>query len=183
MNVQMILICSLFLYVLYSSCNEGYINKPLKDEPDDMQFLACHDYSSNQNLGNNNYKLKRHSVGEPLQGTYSYFLDTYKIRDYNEIFHAPICEKEYKFKDIGNLTVPEILDHGDATKEEDMLTIEDEYEKNSIKDPYYSFVSPKYIGNKLTYTDATNEMFLDTHHSQQGENGTAHRAGEEYIPT
>ena len=109
MNVQMILICSLFLYVLYSSCNEGYINKPLKDEPDDMQFLACHDYSSNQNLGNNNYKLKRHGVSEPLQGTYSYFLDTYKIRDYNEIFHAPICEEEYKFKDIGNLKVPEIF--------------------------------------------------------------------------
>jgi hypothetical protein len=192
MNMQMILIISVILYVLiatrfdkgfrYSSCKEGYINKPLQYEPDDIQFLACHDQSdinfkgkSYTTKGNNNYKLKRHGVGEPLHGTYSYFLDTYKIRSPDEIFHAPICEGKYKFKEIGNLNVPEILDHEDILKEEDMLDIEDEYEINSIKDPYYSYVSPQYIGNKLIYSDATNKMFLETHHSQQGGNGSAHR--------
>tara|TARA_B110001469_G_scaffold82085_1_gene77655 strand:- start:116 stop:652 length:537 start_codon:yes stop_codon:yes gene_type:complete len=178
----MILVVSLFLYVLYSACKEGYINKPLQNEPDDIQFLACHDYSSNQNLGNNNYKLKRHGVSEPILGTYSFLLDTYKIRSHDEIFHSPICEEEYQFKDIGNLKVPKILDHEDILKEKEMLDIEDDYEMNSIKEPYYLYVSPKYIGNKLTYSDATNEMFLDTHHSQQGGNGPAHRIHTD-IPT
>ena len=196
MNTQLIIIVSLLLYVLlarpgfrYSSCKEGYINKPLKDEPDDIQFLACHDYSDIDfkgkpytTKGNNNYKLKRHGVGEPLQGTYSYFLDTYKIRSHDEMFHAPICEDKYKFKEIGNLNVPEILDHEDILKEKEMLVIEDEYEINSIKDPYYSYVNPQYIGNKLIYSDGTNKMFLETHHSQQGGNGPAHRI-HNHTPT
>jgi len=122
--------------------------------------------------GSNNYKLKKHGVGEPLRGTYSDFLDTYKIRDYEEMFHAPICESDsefkgsehrFNFKHINNINVPEILDHKDVSKEEEMLKIEEEYEKNSIKDPYYSYVSPQYIGNTLTYSDKTIETFLDTH--------------------
>ena len=95
-----ILLISLFIYILCSFCKEGFINKPLKDKPDDLQFYACHDYSSNQNLGNNNYKIKRHGVVEPQVGAYSSFLDIYKLRNYDEIFHSPICESEYNFKDI-----------------------------------------------------------------------------------
>jgi hypothetical protein len=190
MNIQMILILSLLFYVLYTSCREGYINKPLKDEPDDIQFYACHD-NSNMNhkgkqyktKGNNNYKLKKHGVGEPLEGTYSYFLDTYKIRSNDEIFHSPICEDKYTFTGINNLDVPEIIDHRDALIEDEMLETEDEFENNSIKDPYYSYVSPLYIGNKLIYSDDTNKLFLETHHSYQGENGSSHRMGEQYTPT
>ena len=103
------------------------------------------------------------------------FLDIYKLRNYDEIFHSPICESEYNFKDIQNLKTPEILEYRDALNEKSMLKLEEEYEINSIKDPYYSYVSPQYIGNKLTYSDATNKMFLETHHSQQGGNGSAHR--------
>ena len=104
-------VCLLFLIVCTYGHREGYINnKSPKDEPDDLQFYACHDYSSNKNLGNNNYKLKKHGISEPLQGTYSYFLDIYGIRNYDEIFHAPICESKYNFSDISNLSAPEILD-------------------------------------------------------------------------
>jgi len=164
---------SLLIYFLYTFCQkEGYINKPLKDEPDDLQFYACHDSGTIDfkglplsMRGNNNYKLKRHGVGEPLQGAYSYFLDTYKLRNYDEIFHAPVCEGKYNFKDVTNLNMPEILDHDDVVKEEKMLLAEEDYEKNSIKDPYYSYVSPKYIGNKITYNDNTIKMFLDSHRS------------------
>jgi len=180
----------------YISCNkEGYISKPLKDEPDDLQFYACHDTSKidfkgkkYSTKGNNNYKVKRHGIGEPLQGNYSYFLDNYNIRDYSEIFHSPICESEsvyeYKpendFKGINNLDIRPILDHTDAYQEKQILLDEKEYEQNSIKDPYYTYVDPRFIGNKLTYNDNTIKLFLDTHHSQQ-EGISIHRLGDQYT--
>tara|TARA_Y100000389_G_C17392980_1_gene480949 strand:- start:152 stop:700 length:549 start_codon:yes stop_codon:yes gene_type:complete len=181
MNSIVILLISLFIYISCSYCKEGFINKPYKDKPDDLQFHACHDYSSNQNLGNNNYKLKRHGVVEPQQGAYSSFLDIYKLRNYDEIFHSPICESEYNFKDIQNLKTPEILEYRDALNEKSMLKLEEEYERNSIKDPYYSYVSPQFIGNKLTYSDNAIKMFLNTHHSQKDDNGSSHRSGEDYT--
>ena len=176
-----ILLISLFIYILCSFCKEGFINKPLKDKPDDLQFYACHDYSSNQNLGNNNYKIKRHGVVEPQQGAYSSFLDIYNLRNYDEIFHAPLCESENHFKGIQNLNTPEILEHRDASKEESMLKLEEEYEINSIKDPFYSYVSPQFIGNKLIYSENATKMFLNTHHSQGDDNGSSHRIGKDYT--
>ena len=62
-----------------------------------------------------------------------------------------------------------------------MLKLEEEYERNSIKDPYYSYVSPQFIGNKLTYSDNAIKMFLNTHHSQKDDNGSSHRSGEDYT--
>jgi hypothetical protein len=191
---------SLLIYLLYTFCQkEGYINRPLKDEPDDLQFYACHDdekikFKGNlySTRGSNNYKLKRHEVGEPLRGTYSDFLDVYNIRDYDEIFHAPICESEYEFKGykglrpklnfkyINNLNIPDILDHKDVLKEDEMLKTEAEYEKNSIKDPYYPYIDPKYIGNMLTYNDNTIKLFLSTHRSMEKEQLT-HRYDKKYT--
>ena len=59
---------------------------PPPDRPDEIQFMACHDYSSNTNLGNNNFKLNSHKIGNPLLGNYSSFLDAYGIRNYDEFF-------------------------------------------------------------------------------------------------
>ena len=61
-----IIFISLLICFLYTSCKkEGYINKPNKDKPDDLQFYACHDYNdinigkqSYTTMGNNNYMLK-----------------------------------------------------------------------------------------------------------------------------
>ena len=154
--------------LLYTSCLvEGYIsNQPPKDRPDDLQYYACHDYASNQNLGNNNYKLKHHGIGEPQQGPYSYFLDEYNLRNYDEIFHAPICEKHYNFKDISSVETPtHILDHSDIIREQQLLKVEEDYDKNSVKDPDYLYGNPNYIGNKLTYSEGINELFLMNHAS------------------
>jgi len=191
---------SLLIYFLYTfSQKEGYINRPRKDEPDDLQFYACHDdekikfkgglYSTR---GINNYKLKRHEIGEPLRGTYSDFLDIYKVRDNDEMFHAPICESDYEFKgykglrskpnfkNTNNLSIVPIIDHEDALKEDEMLKTENEYEKNSIKDPYYSYIDPKYIGNKLTYSDKTIKLFLSTHRTME-EDQLTHRYDKKYT--
>lgn len=154
--------------------NEGYVNnKPPKNYPDDIQYLACHDHS-NKYVGLNNYKLNKHGISEPLQGAYSYFLDEYKLRNYDELFHSPICEKQYNFKDISNIKKNKgnkshfIIDHSDTNTAE-LLKKEEDYDKNAVKDPYYSYVNPNYIGNTLTYSDEINELFLKSHRSHDDE--------------
>ena len=183
--INILFLCFLFLFV-YSSCKEGYINKPIKDEPDDIQFYACHDKTKldyrgiqSDTMANNNYKLKKHGIGLPLKGVYSSFLDIYKIRDYDEIYHSPICEDKYSFKGITNLNPPEIIDHENILDEEQLLKEEDEYENNSIKDPHYKYVHPDYIGNKITYSDDVNELFITVHKSHDEEN-LLHRLDSKY---
>jgi len=186
MKPCIILLVSIVILIIYSSCNEGYINKPLKDEPDDIQFYPCHDKDKLINkqtgekfdtMGNNNYIIKRHGVSLPAQGVYSYFLDTYKLRNYDEVFHAPICDtneksftSNYSFKHISNLEPPEIIQQEDTMNLNKLLKEEDEFEENSIKDPHYKYVHPEYIGNKITYSDDVNKLFITVHSSHDEEN-------------
>ena len=52
-----ILLFVALLWIIKHENGEGYQNnKPPKDRPHEIQFMACHDNSSNGNLGNNNYK-------------------------------------------------------------------------------------------------------------------------------
>ena len=167
--VTIVVICILCL--LITPCTqEGYQgNERPQDTPDDLQFYACHDYTNTSNLGNNNYKLKKHGISAPLHGPYSNFLDVYGIRNYNEIFHAPICEAKYSFSDLNNLSPPEILDHTDVLVKDTLLKKEELYDKNSIKDPYYLYGNPNYIGNTITYKKKINELFLTNHRSKDTE--------------
>jgi len=194
MNITntLLLLC-LVCILIYPCFNEGYINRPLKDEPDDIQFYACHGKDTikykgeDKNItGYNNYKLKKHGIGLPLQGVYSHFLDTYKIRNYDEIFHAPICENEPgsfesndSFKDISNLEHPEIFEFKDLSKSKEMLEKEKYYEEHSTKEPNYKYVDPNYIANKLTYSDEINELFLKTHHAH--DEGVLHHRIDDRI--
>ena len=149
---------------------EGYQNNmPPADRPDEIQFKVCHDYSSNDNLGNNNYKLHNHHIGNPLHGTYSSFLDTYGIRNYDEFFHAPLCESEYSFKDIRSLDnrlIPEFHD----TDIHDIYEDEDKLDKIHTRNPNFVYVNPEYIGNKLLYPKHINTKFLKNHKSHDTEN-------------
>ena len=136
----LLLIILCFLLVRLSCIKEGYFNnQPPTARPDDIQFYACHDYSNNDNLGNNNYKIKKHGIGEPLQGVYSHFLNKYELRNYDEIFHAPICETQYNFTDINELNNREILDEDDILRKDEIKEDEAEYDKNGIKDPLYLY--------------------------------------------
>jgi len=175
-----ILLVSLLIYFLYTSCNkEAYSNKPSGDTPPDTQFYACHDYNDidikgkkYKTMGNNNYKVKKHGIQDNLEGRYTDLLDIYQIRKYDEVFHAPICESAYNFKGINSLDSPEILDYDDISKgrEQDMLDVEQDYEKNAIKDPFSLYVNPNYIENKVTYNDNTIKIFLDSHNSTNEDN-------------
>jgi hypothetical protein len=165
------LICILILVSLLMSTNEGYQNNKIpSDRPDDLQFYACHDYNpiefEGQDIelhGNNNYKETNHSIGEPKQGVYSDFLNIYKLRNYNEIFHAPICENKYNFNTINSLHTPNLLMNDN---DENILKVEEEFDKNNIKDPFYVYGNPNYIENKLLYSSEINELFLSNHDSQ-----------------
>lgn len=172
----------IIIIILLCQCDkEGYMNNNIpRDKPDNKQFYACHDYSELSNrgvksstIGNNNYKVKRHGVSEPLQGVYSSFLDIYRIRKHHELFHAPICEGRYNFKDISSVHVPtHVLDHSDLLVEDDLLDIEAEFDRNSIKDPYYLYGNPRHIGSQITYSDEANELFIREHKSHDAENLT-----------
>lgn len=164
--VKLILVLVLICWVT----KEGYQNnRPPQDRPDETQFIACHDYSSSENLGNTNYKLHTHRLGKPLKGTYSSFLDIYGIRNYDEFFHSPICEEEYNFESIDNLEFREIPDSLDEDIDQvygEEISIDDD----RTKDPNYVYVNPQYIGNTLLYPDEINQAFLRSHRSHDDEN-------------
>ena len=72
--MNLLIMCILFILVLHCTLNEGYINKPPPNKPDATQFLACMD-DNTAHLGNNNYKIRMHRLGDKLEGPYTYFLD------------------------------------------------------------------------------------------------------------
>ena len=159
------------LLLLICNITEGYQNNtPPQDRPDEIQFMACHDFSSSSNLGNNNYKLNSHKIGTPLTGTYSSFLDEYGIRSYDEFFHAPICEKDdnFNFEAINSLDFREIPDSTDINIE-DIYKEEIKLDKYLTKDANYHYVNPKFIGNKILYPELVNNKFLKSHKTHDTE--------------
>lgn len=179
------LVCKVFLLaiILYLITSiEGYQNnKPPPDRPDELQFLACSDNNivdfGNREIefvGNNNYKLKQHHIGQPLVGTYTSFIDTYGIRNYDEFFHAPICEENYNFESIGaNLGFREIADtttNSNLMDQTDVLKEEVELDKFTVRDPNYLYVNPEYIGNKLLYSNEIQKKMIKNHKSHDTEN-------------
>ena len=163
-------ILPILLLLFICNITEGYQNNsPPPDRPDETQFIACHDYSSNTNLGNNNYKLNKHKIGMPLTGNYTKFIDEFNIRNYDEFFHSPICEKKnYNFENINSLEFREIANYEDENLSE-IYNEEIKLDKNNIKDPNYLYVNPKYIGNKLLYPNKIIDKFLASHKSHDTE--------------
>lgn len=178
MNCCLVLFCIVLICLMSYQVTEGYMdNRPPSDRPDDIQFYACHDYSNSDNLGNTNYKLHTHDVQRPLNGTYSHFLDTYKLRNYDELFHSPICQGNYNFETVSGLGFREIVDSLDEDRE-DLLNDERLLDLYNIKDPHYIYVNPEYIQNTLIYSEDINELFLKNHRSHDLEN-LSHRLDSE----
>jgi len=163
----------IILLILFIPVNEGYQNnKRPSDRPDDLQFYACHDFNPVEFegelielKGNNNYKVMHHGIGEPLQGVYSDFLNTYEIRNFEEIFHAPICEGKYNFDTISSVESPTQLLM--IENDSEVLDIEEDYDEMGVKDPFYLYGNPRYISNKIMYSDEINELFLNNHRSRE----------------
>ncbi len=169
--VKLSFILFLCMTTLYIYNREGYQNnQPPPDIPDDLQFRACHDYSNPNNLGNTNYLLRRHGVGEPQQGPYSKFLDTYHIRTYDDYFHSPICQENYQFTttNLNGRLIPDSLDT--ETERNELYELERQLDERGLHNPDYLYSNPEYIQNKVLYNDHINQTFLRNHRSHDEDN-------------
>ena len=185
----MYLIFILLVIFLLCNQNEGYTgymeNKSTHDYPDDTVFFACsenlnvHDCNQYDKLSCNNnrncifqnnrcmnkkypnthYKVNSNAVKEPLEGTFSAFLDVNKIRTYDHFYHSPICEDTYEFiSDTKNQNRPIIQEEDEITG---LLSEEKKLDEQISKDPFFTYESANYNGNRILYDSKLQTMFLE----------------------
>lgn len=153
----------LFLLILICMDNHisGYQNNEIPEfEPDDTQFMVCHNsLKDNEKVrGQNNYHMRRNKISEPLEGTYSNFIDLFYIRKMDNFYYSPICEKSYP----STKTNLNVYDRKILMEREDYAK-EIKYDELELNDPFYVYGNPKYIQNKITYDNENLEkIFLDT---------------------
>ena len=185
----MYLIFILIIILLLCNQNEGYTgymeNKSTHDYPDDTVFFACsenlnvHDCNQYDKLSCNNnrncifqnnrcinkkypnthYQVNSNAVKEPLEGTFSAFLDVNKIRTYDHFYHSPICEDTYEFiSDTKNQNRPIIQEEDEIN---DLLIQEKKLDEQISKDPFFTYESANYNGNRILYDSKLQTMFLE----------------------
>ncbi len=155
----------IILFLLFLSQKEGFVtiynnNELPYDKPDDTQYMACMDSNEDYQKGNNNYKTRMNSIEEPLEGTYSNFIEVYKIRKEDNLFNSPICEDKYSFiTDITNASERKIIMQED---EDRFLELREEIKLDELglKDPMYLHGSPNMKNNKIIYDDKLLGIFL-----------------------
>lgn len=149
---------------------EGYQNNtPPPDKPDDTQFYACHDYSSTNNLGNNNYYVMNNPLPRTMDGNLSDFIEIYGLRSYDAYHRTPICDAHYNFENISDLEFREIPDGLDV-EIDDIYELEATLDQNDTRDPNFVYINPEYIQNKLIYDEDTNQLILRFHRSSESQN-------------
>ena len=185
----MYLIFILLLIFLLCNQNEGYTgymeNKSTNDYPDDTVFFACSEnlnvhncnqydkLSCNNNRNcifqnnrcmnkkypNTHYQVNSNAVKEPLEGTFSAFLDVNKIRTYDHFYHSPICEDTYEFiSDTKNQNRPIIQEEDEING---LLMQEKKLDEQISKDPFFIYESANYNGNRILYDSKLQTMFLE----------------------
>ena len=185
----MYLIFILIIIFLLCNQNEGYTgymeNKSTHDYPDDTVFFACSEnlnvhncnqydkLSCNNNRNcifqnnrcinkkypNTHYQVNSNAVKEPLEGTFSAFLDVNKIRTYDHFYHSPICEDTYEFiSDTKNQNRPIIQEEDEIN---DLLIQEKKLDEQISKDPFFIYESANYNGNRILYDSKLQTMFLE----------------------
>ena len=185
----MYLIFILIIILLLCNQNEGYTgymeNKSTHDYPDDTVFFACSEnlnvhncnqydkLSCNNNRNcifqnnrcinkkypNTHYQVNSNAVKEPLEGTFSAFLDVNKIRTYDHFYHSPICEDTYEFiSDTKNQNRPIIQEEDEIN---DLLIQEKKLDEQISKDPFFTYESANYNGNRILYDSKLQTMFLE----------------------
>ena len=173
-NDYLFFLIIILLFICYHSNIENYENiyqnnDILSDEPDDIQFYSCEHAKYEEDINypfekypNSNYKLKRNSVKHPLKGTFSSFIDTNKLRTYDNFYHSPICENTYPFDTDYKSQFRDII------QEEDNISVLIDKEKykdsHSLHNPYYLYGNPNYIQNKIIYDEDIQDIFLKAKH-------------------
>jgi len=202
----MYLIFILVVIFLICNQNEGYTgymeNKSTHDYPDDTVFFACSenlnvndcDQHSDKNSCNNDrncifknnqcknkkypkthYKVSSNAVKEPLDGTFSAFLDVNKIRTYDHFYHSPICEDTYEFiSDTKNQNRPIIQEEDEING---LLMEEKKLDELISKDPFFTYESANYNGNRILYDSKLQTMFLEVKDGLRRKDDFSHLEG------
>lgn len=134
--------------------------------PDDKQFFPVHNHSQiklrNEDpqiiLGNNNYKVVENSIKEPQHGTFSAFLDTHKIRTYDNFYRSPITDKSFPLDPTYERQFEyEIIQNEDDNKEE--LLKKEKKNDSLFHDPNFKYgsINPKHT---ILYSNEIQDMFL-----------------------
>jgi len=202
----MYLIFILVVLFLICNQNEGYTgymeNKSTHDYPDDTVFFACSenlnvhdcDQHSDKNSCNNDrncifknnqcknkkypkthYQVNTNAVKEPLNGSFSAFLDVNKIRTYDHFYHSPICEDTYEFiSDTKNQNRPIIQEEDEITG---LLMEEKKLDEQISKDPFFTYESANYNGNRILYDSKLQTMFLEVKDGLRRKDDFSHLEG------
>ena len=168
---DLILIIMIFIFLSFcvSENIDTYENNKLSnDKPDNKLFFSCShakyeddsDYPFEE-YPNSNYLIRKNSISEPLNGSYTTFKDIYNISDKNkEFFHSPICETTHEFESDYKSQFRNIINDDDD--KEYLLDIEKISDSNLIHDPFYVEGSSEYMGNKILYSQELKDKFLKT---------------------
>ena len=166
--------------------NNGYMkNKSTEKYPDDTVFFACNEKIAieecdnlnktnctnnrkciykdgscqSKRFPNNHYKIDTNSIKDPLEGTFSAFLDNTKIRTYDHLYHSPICEDTYEFiSDYKNQYRPIIQEEDEISG---LLQNEKDLDKVAMKDPSFTYESADYEGNRILHDSKLQQLFLE----------------------
>lgn len=162
MNKIVLLGIFFIFFCLLNKQKSGYQNNVIPEfEPDDTQFMICQNNlkEGDKVKGQNNYHIKRNKISEPLEGTYSNFIDMFNIRKMDNFYYSPICEKSYPSRtNYGAVFERKVL----LDNNQDYLE-ESELDDLGLNDPFYVYGNPKYIKNKITYdSERLENIFLNT---------------------
>ena len=182
--------------------NVGYMkNMSTNEYPDDTVFYACNEKVEleecdgldedncelNRNcifnegicqakrFPNTHYRVINNSIKEPLDGTFSAFLDVYGLRNYNHFYHAPICEDTYNFvSDFENQDRQIIQEQDEITG---LLEEEKLLDEKMPKDYKFNYESAEYNGNRILYTGKLQNKFLEVKDGMRRKDDFSHLEG------
>jgi len=182
--------------------NVGYMkNMSTNEYPDDTVFYACNEKVEleecdglneencelNRNcifnegmcrakrFPNTHYRVVNNSIKEPLEGTFSAFLDVYELRNYNHFYHAPICEDTYNFVSDFENQYRQIIQEEDEIG--GLLEEEKELDQKSPKDYKFNYESADYNGNRILYTGELQNKFLEVKDGLRRKDDFSHLEG------
>jgi len=165
---------------VFYSCNE----KVKLEECDNLSEINCENKQNciyNEGLckpkrfPNNHYKIDTNAIKEPLEGTFSAFLDVNKIRTYDHFYHSPICEDTYEFiSDTKNQNRPIIQEEDEISG---LLEREKKMDEESMKDPLFTYESSDYEGNRILHDSNLQTLFLEVKDGMRRQDDFSHLEG------
>lgn len=149
------------LFLIYLCCHQRSI---IEGNINETQFYTCsNEINSIENINSppTNYKKIVTKINEPLNGSYTSFIDANDLRNYDKYHRTPICSESYFFEDNYDQQFMNILDNKDKINKNyvNILKKENEYYDLHI-DPFIKERSLDNFKDKLIYEKEIIDDFL-----------------------